>query len=183
MSAARAAEELGLRRILRMALLVLLGLLAITLEAAPLGLGTAALPSPDLLYCLVAHWALRAPGAAPVLLVFSLGLARDLLTDLPVGLGALLLVFAAEALKAQRGTLARQPLVMEWLAVALGAAAMALALWLAVALTLAAPPSLALLAQQAGLTVAVYPLLTLALAWPLGLRQAREPARSGGDRA
>ena len=123
---------------------------------------------------------LRVPSAAPLLLVFALGLARDLLTDLPVGLGALALVFAAEWLKARRFGLARQPFVFEWLAVALAAAAMGMALWLAVALSLAKPPFLSMLAEHYGATLAVYPLTVFLCGWVFGIRPQRE-ARGQGE--
>ncbi len=177
-----AAREAGLTRAVRMALLALAGLLAIALEAAPLGLGTDAIASPDLLFCVVAHWALRAPAAAAPLLVFALGLARDLLTDLPVGLGALALVLAAEWLKTRRGPLSRQPFALEWLSVAVAAAAMVAALWLAVALSLAQPPYLTPLAQHLAATVLVYPLVVAVSAWVLRVREAREAQALGETR-
>ncbi|GMG84109.1 hypothetical protein LNKW23_33230 [Paralimibaculum aggregatum] len=176
-----AGRETGLRRALRMAALAGFGLLAVTLEAAPLGLSPAAVTSPDLVFCIVAHWALRVPGAAPVLLVFALGLARDLLTDLPVGLGALGLVFAAEWLKTRRALLARQPFVLEWLAVAAAAAAMAAALWLAVLLSLAQPPFAAALARHTAATILVYPLVTACLGWVLGIGSLRDLPRAAGE--
>ena len=110
-------RRLGL---LRLGALTLAGLGAVLLEAAPAGIAPLSLPSPDLLFCLVAVWAVRAPEAAPILLVFALGLVRDFLTDLPPGLGALSLVAAGEALKARAGALARQPFAVEWLWVAAG---------------------------------------------------------------
>ena len=69
-------EQLSPARLMRIALLCLLSLMAIYLEAAPLGLGTAARPSPDLLLCVVAYWAIRRPGSTPVLLVFLLMRAK-----------------------------------------------------------------------------------------------------------
>ena len=59
------AEYLSPARMARIALLMLLGLLAIYAEAAPLGIGATARPSPDLLLCLVAYWAAAPPGLDP----------------------------------------------------------------------------------------------------------------------
>lgn len=176
---------MGLSWAFRLVLLSGLGLAAISLEAAPLGLGPEALPSPDLLFCVVAHVALRAPGAAPVLLVFALGLARDLLTDTPVGLGALGLVVAAEWLKTRRAPLARQPFALEVATVALAATAMTAALWAGVVLALATPPALAELGQQLAATALVYPAVTAILGGVLGLRDtAADPGgRVRGGRA
>jgi len=164
------AAEYGLARVLRAGLLALVGAIAVAVEAAPLGLSAAALPSPDLLFCVVAHWALRAPSATPVLLVYAIGLGRDLLTDLPVGLGALALVLAAEAMKARAGSLARQPFLAEWLWVGAVAAGMTAAQWLVVALSLAQPPYASLLAQQYAATVLVYPAVSVVLRWVLRVR-------------
>ncbi|MGF1445377.1 MAG: rod shape-determining protein MreD [Pikeienuella sp.] len=161
-----------------MGLFLIAGLVAIALETAPVGIGPTALPSPDLLFCVVAHWALRAPGAVPVLLVFALGLARDLLSDPPLGLAALALVFAAEWLKSRRGLLARQPFFVEWLTVAVAAAAMMSAIWLAVVLSLAQPPYLSHMAQQFAFTVLAFPLIGGVLSLGLGVREGRGRQRS-----
>lgn len=160
--------------LLRMAGLGIVGMLAVTVEAAPLGISAAAWPSPDLLFCVVAFWALRAPQAVPVLLVFALGLMRDLLTDLPVGLGALTLVFGAEVLKGRQPTLTRQPFGIAWGWVALVAAGMAAALWIGVAVSLAEPPGIGPLALQVLATALVYPAVAVVL--PLAVGRARRAA-------
>lgn len=173
----------GLGALARMGLLVLGAFVAVAVEIAPLGLAAAALPGPDLLFCLVAYWALRIPAAAPVLLVFALGLGRDLLTDQPVGLGALTLVLAAEALKARRAALQRQPFLFEWVWVGMAAGGMMLAQWLGLVLTLADAPALALLLQQYAATLLVYPALAAVLRWVIRIRDERsETVRPGGER-
>lgn len=105
-----------------------------------------------------------------MLLVYALGLLRDLLTDLPVGLGALALVLAAEALKARAPALSRQPFLIEWAWVAGMAAAMSATLWLAVTMSFAQPPYASLLLQQYAATLMVYPVLSMALRWLLRVR-------------
>ena len=67
-------EALDPARMMRMALLTLIGMLAIFLEITPLGLEASARPSPDLLLCVVAYWSIRRPGSAPAVLIFLLGL-------------------------------------------------------------------------------------------------------------
>lgn len=151
-------RRLGL---LRLGALTLAGLGAVLLEAAPAGIAPLSLPSPDLLFCLVAVWAVRAPEAAPILLVFALGLVRDFLTDLPPGLGALSLVAAGEALKARAGALARQPFAVEWLWVAAVATGMLALQWMGLLVSFLQPPYATLLAQQAAATVAAYPVAVL----------------------
>jgi rod shape-determining protein MreD len=159
------ADSLSGARLLRMALLSLLGFLAIFVEAAPLGVGPKAIPSPDLLFCIVAAIAVRRPGSAPLLLVFVLGLSRDLLTDLPVGLGALTLVLAAEGLKARSVTLRRRSVVIEWLAFAGIVLAMLAAQWAMVFVSFAQPPYLFDLLRQWVLTVLAYPLVVVTVRW------------------
>lgn len=151
----------------RMVLLAGLGVLAIYIEAAPLGLAPGARPSPDLLLCVVAYWAVRRPGSSPMLLVFLLGLARDLLTDVPVGAGALSLVLVAETLKARRRLLARSAFPVEWLAVSLAAFCAAAMNWGLVLLTLAQPPYLSDIGAQVLFTAMVYPFVVIVLRWVL----------------
>ncbi|MFK7944766.1 MAG: rod shape-determining protein MreD [Paracoccaceae bacterium] len=160
-------EYLSLSRIARVVLLLGLGLLAIYAEAAPMGLSATARPSPDLLLCLVAYWALRRPGSTPIVAVFALGLARDLLTDVPVGAGALSLVIMAEVLKAWRLAISRAIFPLEWAVVALAALAVAALQWILVVLTFAQPPYVMSLLHQSLYTAAIYPLIMLTLRWGL----------------
>ncbi|MEM7176681.1 MAG: rod shape-determining protein MreD [Pseudomonadota bacterium] len=162
-------ERSSIFRLVRTGLFAALGLLAIFIEAAPVGLHGSALPSPDLLLCVVAFWVLRRPGSTPVLLVFALGLCRDLLTDAPLGAGTLGLVIAAQMLTERRGWIGTRPFLVEWLAVGL-AIVFALALqWVLVVLTLGHPPYLRELLLMAGLTFAAYPFVALVFRWILGI--------------
>lgn|SRR5690625_2020123 len=162
----------------RMALVVLmcaLGLLAIYIEAAPLGTGPLAPPSPDLLLAVVVYWSARRPRSTPLLAVFILGLVRDMLTDAPTGVGALALVFAAEFLRRIRHRLARSSFISEWLALAAAAFGTSLFAWLLITLTLTKPPFLAVLFHQSLYTIMLYPLVVVALRW--GLRISWPEAR------
>lgn len=166
-------------RIARMCLVLVLGLLAIYVAAAPLGIGPEAPPSPDLLLCVVVFWTARRPGSTPLLAVFLLGLVRDLMTDVPTGAGALGLVLAAEVVRRLRHRLARSSFMLEWMVLAgtaLGAAAL---LWLLVVLTLTQPPYAGALFHQALYTVMTYPLVALALRWGLRVRWPKAAHTSG----
>lgn len=160
-----AIDYLSPMRLARIALLIVLGLVAVYAEAAPMGIGATARPSPDLLLCVVAYWALRRPGSTPMIAVFALGLARDLLTDVPVGAGALSLVIAAETLKRVRLAIARGGILLEWFAVTLAALGTVAMQWFLVVLTLAQPPYLVALGMQVLITAAVYPLIVMVLRW------------------
>ena len=166
-------------RIVRMCLMLMLGMLAIYIAAAPLGVGPAAPPSPDLLLCVVFFWTVRRPGSTPLVAVFALGLMRDLLTDVPTGAGALGLVLAAEVVRRLRPRLARSSFVLEWLVLAGAALGVALLLWLLVALTLSQPPHVSVLFHQALYTAMAYPLIVLVLRWGLRITW-RKGSRLGG---
>lgn len=160
-------ELLDPARLFRTALLLVLGMLAIFVEAAPLGLGPTAPPSPDLLMCVVVYWAIRRPGSTPLLAVFCLGLVRDLLTDVPLGAGTLALVIATEVFKSQRRHLQRTNFIVEWLALSFAALAATAFVWTLVVLTLAQPPYLIDLLHQCLYTTMVYPLIVVFLRWVL----------------
>lgn len=173
-----AAEILNPGRLIGLVVLVFLGMAAIFLEAAPFGVGPMARPSPDLLLCVVAYWSLRRPDAAPMLAIFVLGLLRDLLTDVPVGAGALILVVVSEVLKNARRTLHRGGFGAEWAAITGAAFASTAALWAVVFLTLAQPPYLSSLFYQCLFTALAYPAVVLVFRWLLRIRWQRpEPVR------
>ena len=160
-------------RLAHVGFVLALGFVAISIEAAPLGFEANAWPSPDLLFCIIAYWSLRRPEALPLIAVFAAGIARDLLTDAPIGAGALTLVLAAEGLKAAGRPLARRGFGAEWLAVGAGLAAVLLAQWLLVLLVLAHPPYLVELGQQWLITVAIYPLLAAVFRWLFRVRHTK----------
>jgi rod shape-determining protein MreD len=161
-------------RLIRITLLLALGLVAIFTEAAPLGLSADAYPSPDILFIIVAYWSTRRPETAALIAVFTLGLARDLLTDAPVGAGVLTLVFASEFLKAVSRGLSRRSFATEWLLLACVLALVLLAQWLIVFVLLAHPPYLTDIGIQWLATMALYPVLAAIFRWlfRIGWRKA-----------
>ena len=161
------AEQLEPSRLLRTGLMLTLGIIAIYIEAAPLGFSTTAHPSPDLVLCLVVYWSIRRPGSTPVLAVFALGLLRDMLTDMPIGAGALTLVLVSEIFKARRGRLRRAPFIIEWLWLTVAAFASAAVLFSLLVLTFAQPPYAMDLVHQCLFTALAYPLMVLLLRWGL----------------
>ncbi len=144
------------RRLILIGIFMAVGLAAIFIEAAPLGLTANAYPSPDLLFCVVAFWATRRPETTALLAVFALGLVRDLITDTPVGGGVLTLVLAAEFLKALSQGLGRRNLVTQFLLIALVSGIVILAQWAMVIAVLAPPPYLFDLIRQWLATLAAY---------------------------
>lgn len=168
---------IDLSRLFGIALMLAMGLAALFLEAAPMGLAADARPSPDLVFLVVAYWSVRRPEAAVLLAVFALGVTRDLLTDTPAGIGALSLVLAAEYLKAMAPVLARWRFIGEWVIVGMTLALTLALQWLTVLLLLAHPPYLSDLGLQWLASVALYPLLALVLRWLFRIgSQKPEPA-------
>lgn len=157
-------------------LMLALGMLAIYIEAAPLGTGPQAPLSPDLLLAVVVYWSARRPRSTPLIGVFALGLVRDMLTDAPTGAGALALVLAAEFLRRRRHRLARGSFMLEWLALAAVSFGTAALVWLLITLSLTKPPFIAALFHQSLYTIMLYPLVVIALRW--GLRISWPEARA-----
>lgn len=170
------AEYLEPRRLFRMVLVTILSIVAIYAETAPLGLGPNAPPSPDLLLCVMIYWSIRRPGSVPMILIFALGLMRDLLTDVPVGAGALSLVLVTEAFKTWRRYLARSNFLVEWMAAGAAALLGTAFVWLLVMLTLAQPPYVMSVLHQCLYTAMIYPVFVLVLRWGLGIGWRRVEA-------
>jgi rod shape-determining protein MreD len=168
-----------LSRPARSALLLLLGAVAIGAALIPLGPGGMLVP-PDLLYCLVIAWVLRAPDAAPVWLLVGLGLMADILLSRPIGLGALGLLLAAEVAGRNAATFRDLPFPAEWAAATLGYAAILAGICALLRLTFADTPTLHDLLRYLVATTLAYPLVALAVAWGVRLRAgtAARPDRS-----
>ena len=171
----RVSRRPALPLIAEKALLPVLGVVAVYAALVPLGPGSGLVP-PDLLYCLVVAWVIRRPASAPLGVVLLLGLFGDLMLSRPPGLGALGLLLASEAFRANRRFFHGVPFLVEWLAATAGFAAMLAGIGLALALTLADPP---------GLAASLRHVLATALAYPLVARRPRllpAPARAAGGR-
>lgn len=138
------------------------GWLAILLELAPVDLRASATPSPDLLFCVSAFLVIRRPSSTPAALIVVLGLARDLIGGGPVGVGALSLMLAVEALRFHRDALIRS-WAREFAAVALVAFAMIAAQVVALTLAFAPSPALDTLALGGVFTCFAYVALALLL--------------------
>lgn len=169
----------GSARLLHPLLFLLAGLLAVALEAAPLGVAPDAWPSPDLLFLLAACTVIRRPEAAPLPAVAALGLLHDLIADHPAGAGLLALVLASEFLRLLGPALARRSPLTEWTLVVLLLGLGSLLQWALVLASLAHPPYLIDLARQWLTGAALYPLLTLALPRRRTAARPAQPRRGG----
>lgn len=157
------------------ALVLFLGIVAIHLALAPAARVTGPLPAPDLVFCLACAWVLRRPAGAPLWAIVLLGLAADVALDRPVGLCALALVAATEALRLSAAALRAGPFLAEWLTVAGLAFAWALSAHAAMQLVFLDGPGLGPLLREAAATALAYPFVVAILAWGAGMRIRRGP--------
>lgn len=137
-------------------ILLSFGWLAILLELAPLNEEAGALPSPDILFCVIAFLVMRRPGGAPGVLILALGLARDLLGGGPVGLGALVLLAAAETLRAMAEPLRRRSRIYEFAAIAALSLLMTVAQVVILTVSFAALPPIDVLGVRLLMTIGTY---------------------------
>ncbi|SDZ81396.1 rod shape-determining protein MreD [Rubrimonas cliftonensis] len=157
--------------------LLLFGALAIAASLAPMPVRFA----PDLLFCVLAVWAVRRPNSTPALAVFALGLARDLLSGAPAGAGALGLLIAVEGLRVARPPRAGEGLrgwLPVWGVVGAWAAAPAVVPWALLTVTFAPAPAFADIALRYAATVVAFPLAAVALAWAAPVENSSPDARA-----
>lgn len=134
------------------------------ISVAPFGFwGQAALLPAVALTC-VWFWSLYRPVAMPPPLVFLLGLLLDLLGFLPLGVGGLTMLMTHGIAQMSRRVFARQGLALVWLFFALLALAIAAISWGLVCLLNLTLFSFAPALFQAGLAVAMYPVVAIPLA-------------------
>ena len=183
MIAAPGIETPGpLRRLFGLAALIAAALVALLIQLAPLGAAPGAIPAPDLFWCVIAYFALRAPWAAPMAALFALALTRDFLVGGPVGASALTLLLAAEALKARAASPFPRGIWDDWLAASALFAAATAAQWLLMTVSFADPPPLWSLAPYVALTVGAFPLVAGVIRYGARLGGAPAAAAAGGAR-
>lgn len=158
------------RLLLRILMLAAIGFGCILISAVPLRPGAPLWPMPDLLLALCSYWVLRRPDTAPLIVIFALGLAADLILMRPIGIGALALVLVTEILRSQVRQMRDIPFVAEWLLITLmiGAAVtlQVVLMWI----SLGNLPPLRDMALYAGATALSYPVMAILCGGLLGLR-------------
>jgi rod shape-determining protein MreD len=139
----------------------LLGLLAVAL--VPGAVPGAARIAPFLPLSAVYFWSLHRPALLPSWAAFLAGLLQDILSGGPLGLFALLYLAAAELVTVQRRFLTEAPFSLIWAGFALLALLLAAVAWLLSGLALGALVPPGRLAAAAGLTAALYPVISWGL--------------------
>lgn len=140
----------------------------------PLGAhGSVVTLGPQLVLCVVFHWALRAPHLLPPVAVFVLGLGIDLFSAGPLGFWGLVYLVAYALIAWRRETLGSRGFFMTWLAFSVVAGIVTGVAWALGSIyfgTLIGPEPLMI---SCGLTIAVYPLMAVLFGWASGPRKMR----------
>lgn len=121
---------------------------------------------PFFLLMAVYYWAIYRPTVMPVFYTFILGVAMDLLAELPIGLNALIMIGIQFVIQRSRLYLMGQPYITVWLGFALVALCYALILWFTVSLFAMrfSPPMPIVPSMVATLfSILLFPLATLLL--------------------
>ncbi len=89
--------ELWARRLLLLSVVFV----AIFFKLLPLQSDGSTLPSPDVIFCLMAAWAIRRPALVPLGMVVGIGLLSDFLFLRPPGIWTMMLILSFEVLRIQ----------------------------------------------------------------------------------
>ncbi len=146
---------------------VVITLLMVIIGVTPVPVPYYAIVAPSLPLMAVYYWAVLRPELMPRTAVFAIGLLQDVLSGVPLGVNALVLLLAHAVLLHQRRYLVGKSFWMFWLGFVMLAPAAGVLIWLLVAILRGA-----LIAPDATMfnilmTIAVFPLL----AWILSHTQ------------
>jgi rod shape-determining protein MreD len=151
----QSAARLAIPQIL-LALMILLGLLSLPVPYA----GSA---RPALVLMAVYYWAIYRPTLVPPVLCFAAGLLTDILSGMPLGLNALVLVIVQWIVRSQRRFLMGQTYKVLWAIFALVAVLASAATWGLYGLLAMRWPPLAPVAGSAAVSICLFPFVSLLL--------------------
>jgi rod shape-determining protein MreD len=138
-------------------------LLAATIAILPVPVPGYAALTPAFTLMAVYHWTIYRPDLLPPTGVFAIGLAQDLLSGAPVGVGALVLLFARAAVLRGRRYFINRTFPFVWTGFALLAAPAILAEWALDCLLKLSFFDLRSTMFRTVLTIAVFPVASFAL--------------------
>lgn len=148
---------------LRLAMPYLILALLTTISLAALPIPGAGLAKPYLVLMVVYYWSVNRPTLVPPVLCFGLGLLIDVLSGLPLGLNALVLVAVRWLVSDQRRFLMGQPYVTIWAIFALIALLSAGVQYLLIALVDMAWPPLMPVMTSVLISLFLFPFVSLLL--------------------
>ena len=149
------------RAVLPVALTVLMVLLAYL----PYGSAEISRLFPQFALISIFFWSVYQPNLMPAGAAFLLGFFIDVLSGMPLGLNALVLVLLQYAALSQRRAFVGRPFLVGWFGFALLAAVAMVLVWLAASLYYLTLFDPAPVAVQCAITIAVYPLVAEMLGW------------------
>ncbi len=154
----------GLETVLRLFIAYTFLLLLFLLNLTALPIPHAGLIKPQLVLMAVYYWSIFRPTLVPTWLCFVVGLLLDILSGMPTGLQAFILVLAQSMIRDQRKFLMAQPYISLW-AIFGAVAAMAAAIqWALFGLANDMQwPALMPVAASVLVTMSLFPLVTIAL--------------------
>ncbi len=150
----------------RLALAQLVTFVLLMLNVSSLSLPHAGDLKPFFLLMVVYYWSIYRPTVMPIAYTFVLGILIDLLSDMPVGVSALILIIVQIIVLKSRLFLMGQPFIMVWLGFAIVSFAYALLSWFLLTLInfVIFPKETFVQVLIAGLlTALIFPLVTLVL--------------------
>jgi|JI10StandDraft_1071094.scaffolds.fasta_scaffold258313_2 rod shape-determining protein MreD len=169
-SLSRRGLETIVRLFIAYALLVLLFLLNLTAIPVP----HAGLIKPQLVLMAVYYWAIFRPTLIPTWLCFIVGILLDILSGMPPGLQAFVLVAVQSIVRDQRKFMMAQPFISIWAIFGFVATAAALIQWALFGLANEMQwPALVPLGASVIVTMCLFPVVTLAL---LGTHRLLSPS-------
>lgn len=141
-----------------------LSVFVVVLSVIPLPIPGYGLVTPAFLLMAVYYWAIHRPDRLPAIAVFLLGLLQDMLTGLPTGITALVLLLVYAVMRNQRRLFLGKPFLVMWFGFAIVAPCAIMLQWLVASGVMGRliPPGTVVV--QLLLTLALYPCLTWLLA-------------------
>lgn len=147
---------------LRLAVPQILLLLLLTLNLMALPVPYAGSVKPMLVMMAVYYWAIYRPTLVPPWLCFAVGLTMDMLSGMPPGVNAFILVALQWVVRDQRRFLMGQPFITTWAVFGLIMAAVAFAEWVLFGLARGWTPAMPVVAAVL-LSLFLFPLVSLLL--------------------
>jgi len=152
---------------LRRALPVALAFSAVIFGVVPLRVVDTSLAAPNFTLMVVYFWTLNRPELMPPWAVFLVGLLADILTAVPMGMNAAILVVVHAVMEPQHRVLRGKAFELVWAAFAVVAIVAKLVSAGIGALFIGAPFTAGLFGVQVALTIVIYPIA----AWLMALLQ------------
>ena len=142
-------------------------------QLLPLSREAGALPGPDLLFLVIAVYAMRRPRMIPTVIYLVVLLLADILLTRPLGLHAALTLVAVEMMRRRAAQQPAMPFAREWIIVATAATGVMLLEVVIQGVFLVPQASLGLALIQLIVTASIYPVVVLVIAEPFGLRRPK----------